>query len=51
MSIIDPTRVINNLIALFIVGWVFFLIYSKIDKERTKETWDNLKNLFGGKKE
>lgn len=51
MSLIDPARIMNNLIALGIIAWVFFMIYSKMDKARVKDTVDRLKNLFGGKKE
>lgn len=51
MPLIDPSRVFNNLIALGVIAWIFFMIYSKMDKERVRSTIDGLKNLFGGKKE
>ena len=51
MPLLDPTRILNNLIVLGILAWIFFLVWSKMDQEKTRETWNNLKNLFGGKKE
>lgn len=51
MSLIDPTRIVNNFIALGVIAWIFFMIYSKMDKEKTKDTINKLKNLFGREKE
>ena len=51
MPLLDATRVFNNLIALGVIGWIFFMIYSKMDKEKVKDTMERLKGLFGGKKE
>ncbi len=45
------SRVGNNLIAFGIVAWIFFMIYSKMDKAKVKDTIDKLKGVFGGKKE
>ena len=51
MTLINPTRIMNNLIVLGVLGWIFFMIYTKMDKEKVKDTWEKLSNLFGGKKE
>ena len=51
MPLLDPARILNNLIALGVVGWIFFMIYSKMDKGKVKDTMERLKGLFGGKKE
>ena len=51
MSLLNITRIINNLIVLGVVGWIFFMIYTKMDKEKVKDTWERLSKLFGGKKE
>jgi len=51
MPLIDPTRIMNNIIALGVIAWIFFMIYSKMDKEKVKDTIERLKNLFGGKKD
>ena len=51
MSLIDPAKVVQNLIALGILFWVGFLIYSKMDREKLKSTTERLKKLFGGKDE
>ncbi len=51
MSIIDPVRVLNNLIALGVIAGIGFMIWSKMDKEKTRNTIGNIKKLFGGKKE
>ncbi len=51
MSLIDPTRVLNNLIALGAIFAIGFMIYVKMDKARVKDTIEKLKGLLGGKKE
>ncbi len=51
MSLIDITRVGNNLVALVIIAGIAFMIWSKMDKNETKRTIDAIKGLFGGKKE
>ena len=51
MPLLSLSRVTNNLIALGVVAWIFFMVYSKMDKEKVKDTMDKLKGLFGGKKE
>lgn len=51
MPLIDPTRIINNLIVLGVLGGIFFLIYSKLDKEQVKNVIDGIKRLFGKKEE
>lgn len=51
MSLIDPSRIFNNLVALAVIAWIFFMIYSKMDKARVRDTIERLKGLFGGKKE
>ena len=51
MALIDPTRILNNLIALAVVLAIFFMIYSKMDKEKVKDTIERIKNLFGKKED
>ena len=51
MAFLDPTRIFNNLIVLFVLGWIFFLVYSKMDKERMKQMADSFKSFFGGKRD
>jgi len=51
MPLIDPARIINNLTALGVILGIGFMIYSKMDKERVKETIEGIKNLFGSKEE
>ena len=49
MPLIDPTRIVNNLIVLGILGGIFFLIYSKLDKEQVRNLIDGIKRMFGKK--
>lgn len=52
MSLIDPTKVLNNLIVLGVLLFIFIMIYSRIDKERLKAIRDSIKGMFssmGGK--
>ncbi len=51
MPLIDASRVVNNLIVVAIIGFIFFMIYTKADKEKARGTIEGIKNLFGGKKE
>lgn len=51
MPILDISRVGNNLIAFGILAGIFFMIWSKMDKEKTRHTIEGIKKLFGGKKE
>lgn len=51
MPILDISRVGNNLIAFGILAGIFFMIWSKMDKEKTRHTIEGFKRLFGGKKE
>lgn len=51
MSLINPTRVVNNLVVLGILLGVGFMIYSKMDKEKVKSTIEGIKKLFGRKEE
>ena len=51
MPLLDISRVGNNLIAFGILAGIFFLIWSKMDKEKTRHTIDGFKKLFGGNKE
>ncbi|KKN11192.1 hypothetical protein LCGC14_1028960 [marine sediment metagenome] len=51
MALLSISRIGNNLIGLGVIAWVFFMIYSKMDKEKLRSTMDGLKKLFGGKKE
>jgi len=51
MPLINPTRIINNLIVLGVVTWIFFMVYTKMDKEKIRETIDGIKNMFGKKEE
>ena len=47
MSLIDVSRVINNLVALGVILGIGFMIWSSMDKEKTRETIAGLKRLFG----
>ena len=51
MPLIDPSRIINNLIVLGVLLGIGFMIYSRMDKEKVKATVASLKNLFGSKEE
>jgi len=51
MPLIDPTRIINNLIVLGVLLGIGFMVYSRMDKARVKDTIEKLRGLFGGKKE
>ena len=51
MPLLDMSRIGNNLIVLGVLFAIGFMIYSKMDREKTRQTIDGLKNLFGGKKE
>ena len=51
MPLLNISRVGNNLIALAVIAWIFFMIYARMDKAKVKDTIDKLKGLFGGKKE
>jgi len=47
MPFIDPTRILNNLVVLAILLFIFIMIYSKIDKEKLKEIKEAIKGMFG----
>ena len=51
MPLIDATRVFNNLIVLGILFGIGFMIYSKLDREKVRNTMENIKGLLrrGGK--
>jgi len=51
MSLIDPSRIFNNLVALGVIFGIGFMVYSKMDKARVKDTIERLKNLFGRREE
>ncbi len=51
MALIDPSRILNNLIVLAALLGIGFLVYSKMDKEKVKSTIDGFKKLFGGSRE
>ncbi len=51
MPILSLSRVGNNLIVLGILAGIFYMIYTKMDKEKTRNTIEGIKKLFGGKKE
>ncbi len=51
MSLIDPTRIMNNLIVLGVLFAIGFMVYSKMDREKVKATIDGIKKLFGGSKD
>ena len=51
MQLINPTRIFNNLIALAVIGWIFFMIWTKLDQEKVKGTIEGIKKLFRGKEE
>ena len=51
MPLINPTRIFNNLITLAILAWIFFMIYSKMDREKVKSLVGNIKGMFGKKEE
>ncbi len=49
MTILDPSRILNNLLALGIISGVGFMIYSKMDKEQVKSLIEGIKRVFGKK--
>ena len=51
MPLIDGSRVMNNVIVLGVLAWVFFMIYSKMDKAQVKTLIDNIKGMFSRKEE
>lgn len=51
MPLLNISTVGNNLIALAVLLGIGFMIWSKMDKEKTRETVDGIKRLFGSKKE
>ena len=51
MSLLDISRVRNNLVVLGILFAIGFMIYSRADREKARATIDGLKRLFGRKKE
>lgn len=51
MPLIDPSRVLNNLIVFGILLWIGFLIYSKMDKAKVYSAIESLKKMFGNKEE
>jgi len=51
MPLLDPTRIINNIIVLVILGGIFFMIWNKLDQEKVKSTIEGIKKLFGKKEE
>ena len=51
MPLIDTSRILNNLVVLAVLGWVFFMVYSKMDKDKVKALVDNIKGMFKGKEE
>jgi len=51
MPLIDPARVVQNVIGLFVILAIFFMVYSKMDKEQLRRTIGAIKRLFGRKEE
>ncbi len=51
MPLIDSSRILNNAIVLAILAAFAFLIYSKLDREKTKSTIEGIKKLFSPKEE
>ncbi len=46
MPLLDMTRVVDNILVLVILFIVGFMIYTKIDREKAKDTMERLKGLF-----
>lgn len=46
MPLIDPTRILNNLIVLGVLFWIFFLVWSKIDPLRRQSIVETIKGFF-----
>lgn len=51
MPLINPSRIVNNVIALIIILWFAFLMWSKLDKQRVKEIFDSMSGMFRNKEE
>ena len=51
MSLLNISRVGNNLIVLAILFGTGFMIHSKLDRETVKSTIEGIKRLFVGNKD
>ncbi len=51
MSLINPSIVLNNFVALGVIVGIGFMMWSRMDKERTREIIEGIKRLFGKKEE
>lgn len=47
MPLFNASRAWNNLLTLIILSIFLFIIYSKLDKEKVRDTIDNIKAWFG----
>ncbi len=51
MSLLDMSRIGNNLLALGVILAIVFMIYSKMDQAKVRNVINRLKEFFGGNKE
>lgn len=42
---------VDTIIGIVLLFWFFLLLYSKMKKQTMKESWEEIKELFEGKKE
>ncbi len=49
MSLLDASRVLQNLIGLGVIFAIGFMIYSKMDKAQVRHLIDSIKGMFGKK--
>jgi len=46
MALIDPSRILNNIVALGVILGIGFLIYSQMDKQKIQSTLEGIKGMF-----
>jgi len=51
MPLIDPTRILSNLLVLGILLWIGFMVYNKMDKTQVHNTIEKIKGWIGNKEE
>ena len=51
MPLINPTRILDNLLVLGIILWIGFMIYSKMDKTQVHNAIERIKGWIGNKGE
>lgn len=47
MALTSADRIFNNLLTLSVLVGFFFLIFSRLKKQTAKETFQQIKGLFG----